>query len=170
MKKTYALRVLPAALLTSVLTAILVAACDSVECTLNNTVYSTYTFYTRSDGTESAIKVTDTLTITAGATDSVLINRLYNASGMELPVSYFGEVDTLSLAVTNRAGETVYDTIWVSKSNYEHYEAPDCPISMFHYVSGVRSTHRLIDTVQIVNPNVNYNASENFRIYFYTAP
>ncbi len=169
MKPFHTLRTLPAALLISLLTGLLPAACNSVECTLNNTVYTTYGFYTRTDDTEAAIIVNDTLTITAGGSDSVLINRMYNAKKVELPMSYFDGVDTLAFAVTNKAGETVRDTIWVSKTNYEHYEAPDCPIAIFHHVTGVRSTHRLIDTVKIVNPNVNYHASENFRIYFYTA-
>lgn len=142
--------------------------CESVECPLNNTVYTTYGFYVMENGQPTAIRIGDTLTVTAGGTDSVLINRLYNASQMELPMSYFAEVDTLSLRFTDAENLVGFDTIWVSKYNYEHYESPGCPTAMFHYVSGVRSTHRFIDTVTVVNPNVNYYASENFKIIFYS--
>lgn len=38
----------------------------------------------------------------------------------------------------------------------------------FHQIKAIRSTHRYIDTVQIVNPNIDYNATENFKIVFYT--
>lgn len=148
--------------------AITMTGCESVECPLNNTVYTTYGFYVMENGQPTAIRIGDTLTVTAGGTDSVLINRLYNASQMELPMSYFAEVDTLSLRFTDAENLVVFDTIWVSKYNYEHYESPGCPTAMFHYVSGVRSTHRFIDTVTVVNPNVNYYASENFKIIFYS--
>ena len=37
---------------------------------------------------------------------------------------------------------------------------------MFHHVTAVRNTHFLIDSVIIANPNINYNVSENFKIYF----
>ena len=94
------------------------------------------------------------------------MNRLQNGSGVELPVSYSSPTDTLILQFTDTLRRRREDTIWIDKQNIPHYESPDCPASMFHYVTGVRWTSRLIDSVTVTNPNINYNVSENFRIYF----
>lgn len=169
MTKKHLIRRIGTALTAVVLALCVPTACESVECPLNNTVYTTYGFYTSADGELTAVRLTDTLTVTAAGTDSVLLNRLYNAAQIELPMSYFSAEDTLSFAFTDAEGSTWFDTVYVSKYNYEHYESPGCPTAMFHYISGVRSTHRAIDTVMVVNPNVNYYASENFKIIFRSA-
>lgn len=141
-------------------------SCDSNDCPINNVVYSTYGFYTITEDGESKVSVTDTLTITAGGTDSVLINRLQNGSEVELPVSFNAATDTLVFHFTDIDSRTRKDTIWIDKENFPHYESPDCPASIFHHVTAVRWTTLLIDSVSIVNPNINYNVSENFKIYF----
>lgn len=148
--------------------AMATVGCESVECPLNNTVYTTYGFYVMENDEPTPIRIGDTLTVTAAGTDSVLINRIYNVSQIELPMSYYADTDTLALTFTDPDGYQTFDTVWVSKSNHEHYESPACPTAMFHTVNGVRSTHRFIDTVTVVNPNVNYYASENFKIIFYS--
>ena len=121
------------------------------------------------DGGEASASILDTLTVKAAGTDSILLNRVLGKSEIELPVSYSAPVDTLIFEFTNVEQMLRRDTVWVMKENFPHYESPECPAAMFHVVTGVRSTHLLIDTVQVVNPNINYNASENFKIYFYTA-
>ncbi|WP_304999059.1 DUF6452 family protein [Phocaeicola sartorii] len=145
---------------------IAISACDSTDCPINNVVYSTYGFYAVTETGESKVRVTDTLTVTAAGTDSVLINRLHNGDGVELPVSYSAETDTVIFQFTDELQRTRKDTIWINKENIPHYESPNCPTSMFHYVTSIRCTHVLIDSVTVVNPNINYHVSENFKIYF----
>ena len=145
---------------------IAVAACESTDCPINNIVYSTYGFYAATDEGESKIQVLDTLTITAAGTDSILINRLVRGSEVELPVSYSAATDTLIFHFTDTTSRTRRDTIWIDKENIPHYESRTCPASMFHHVTAVRWTRLLVDSVSIVNPNINYNVSENFKIYF----
>ena len=123
-------------------------------------------FYAATDEGESKIQVLDTLTITAAGTDSILINRLVRGSEVELPVSYSAATDTLIFHFTDTTSRTRRDTIWIDKENIPHYESPTCPASMFHHVTAVRWTRLLVDSVSIVNPNINYNVSENFKIYF----
>lgn len=144
----------------------LFAACDSTNCPINNVVYSTYGFYAVADGAETQVGVLDTLTVTAGGSDSVLVNRLQNGTKVELPVSYNLATDTLVFRFVNEEQQERTDTIWTDKENIPHYESPDCPVSFFHHVTAVRYTQRLIDSVSIVNPNIDYNVSENFKIYF----
>lgn len=142
------------------------AACDSTSCPINNVVYSTYSFYTMADGAETPVSILDTLTVTAGGSDSVLVNRLTNGSQVELPVSYNSATDTLVFRFVNEEQQERTDTIWIDKENIPHYESPDCPVAFFHNVTAVRYTQRLIESVSIINPNIDYNVSENFRIYF----
>ncbi len=156
-------------ILAIIIPAILTVACDSTECPINNVVYSTYGFYTIADGTETPIGILDTLTVTAGGSDSVLINRLTNGNQVELPVSYTAATDTLVFTFVNTEQQERWDTIWIDKENIPHFESPDCPVSFFHNVTAVRHTRMLIDSVSIVNPNINYNVSENFKIYFRNA-
>ena len=146
--------------------ALMGTACETTDCPLNNIVYSTYGFYAIMEEGETQVSLLDTLTITAAGTDSILLNRMVNASGVELPVSYSAAVDTLIFHFTDSVSRIRRDTIWIEKENIPHFESPTCPASMFHHVTAVRCTHRLIDSVQIVNPNINYNVSENFKIYF----
>lgn len=149
-----------------VLLLILTAACESIECTITNVVYATYGFYAVEDGETTAVTVLDTITVTAAGTDSVLVNKYYSQSEVELPMSYTAETDTLVFQFTDSLGYSRYDTIWVTKENTQHYESPDCPAAMFHYVTGVAWTHNLIDSVVIVKPDIDYNVTENFQIYF----
>lgn len=144
----------------------ILAACETNDCPLNNVVYSTYGFYAVTEEGESQVRILDTLTVTAAGTDSVLVNRLVNGDGVELPVSYSAPTDTLVFQFTDTLRRKREDTIWISKENVPHYESPECPASMFHRVTSVRHTLRLIDSVTIVNPNIDYNVSENFKIYF----
>lgn len=155
-------------LLSAVMTTVLLtfAACDAVECPINNVVYSTYGFYAVENGVAGSVSVLDTLTITAGGSDSILINRLQGGSSVHIPVSYTATTDTLIFHFVNEAQEHREDTIWIDKENIRHYESPNCPASMFHIVTSTRWTGLLIDSVVIVNPNIDYNVSENFQIYF----
>ena len=143
-----------------------VVGCELTDCPINNVVYSTYGFYAVTDEGETSIRILDTLTVTAAGTDSILVNRLMNGNGIELPVSYSAPADTLIFHFTDTLGRTREDTVWIEKENIPHYESPDCPTAMFHHVTRARCTTRLMDSVTIVNPNINYNVSENFKIYF----
>ena len=129
-------------------------------------VYSTHGFYAIVDGEEQAVQILDTLTITAAGTDSVLINRMTGAQEVELPMSFTAATDTLIMHFTDTLQVKRIDTLWIDKTNTPHFESPTCPATMFHEVIAVRHTYSVIDSVVIVNPNINYNVSQNFKIYF----
>lgn len=143
-------------------------SCNEAGCPLNNKVMAQFNFYQMSEEELQPVQLVDTLTVTAVGTDSVLINQEALAKGIQIPLSYARQTDTLSLRYASSKGYVVYDTIMITKESYQHYEAPECPTVTFHNIKNIRSTHRYIDTVQIANPNINYNATENFKIVFYT--
>ena len=152
-----------------------VASCNDVSCPLNNTVASIYGFYAsaRVDGGEfvagSAVSIQDTLTIKALGPDTVLVNRLVGKGTVNLPVSFYQDVDVLEFEFTDKQSCVGADTLWISKKNTHHFDDPSCPIHMWHTILNVRSTHHLIDTVLINNAEVNYDGLENLQIYFFTS-
>ncbi len=135
-------------------------ACDSIDCTLYNTVTLTCSFY--SEG--KTVKLSDTLTVSAPGTDSILVNRMVGASTLDLPLSYTQDTDTLVLHVYGPEFDA-RDTLWVEKSNTPHFESPDCPTNMFHQIRSVRHSGTFIDSVTITRSLVDYDQTENLRIH-----
>ena len=150
-------------------------ACDNLSCPLNNTVESVYGFYSSARSGNgpfvagAAVSIGDSLTITALGADTVLVNRLYNKKSVNLPVSYYGDTDSLLFAFTDADGLVGRDTIWVDKVNQAHLDDPSCPLHYWHTITAVRSTQHLIDTVLINHADVNYDGLENVQIYFRTS-
>lgn len=150
----------------------LLLSCESVSCPLNNTVESVYGFYAADyaeDGTLNtgiSVGIGDTLTVTLLGADSIILNRQYGRSSMSLPVSFYEDVDMVEMAFTDTLLRTACDTLWIHKRNHHHWDDPSCPVHMWHEVLDVHSTHNLIDTVLVTNPEINYDGLENFQIYF----
>ena len=156
MKRTVPISLLIAALL-------LPASCDTLDCTLYNTVSCQASFY----GDGNAVAITDVLTVMTCGVDSILINQQSGTQTMDLPLSYWQDADTLVFIIT---GETyaLLDTLWIEKENIPHFESPDCPTNMFHRITSTRVTHSFIDSVTITQPLVNYDQTENLKIHVHT--
>ena len=142
--------------------ALTVASCSNINCQLNNVVYTTFTFCHEEDSKATEIAIGDTLTVTALGTDSVLLNRAYGQSRMELPMSNAGATDVIVMSFSN-AGT---DTIWIDHTNYPYYETPECGAAIFHNITGIRATNNTIERVEIVKNSVNYDGLENVKIFF----
>ncbi|MCR5849959.1 MAG: hypothetical protein K6G92_04520 [Bacteroidaceae bacterium] len=144
---------------------LILAACESYDCTLYNTV----AMYGAFDKDGEAVAINDTLTITACGTDAILLNRSVKTSQLTLPLSYWQAEDTLILSIKGRdsEGEAYFlqDTIWVSKTNQVHYESPDCPTTLFHTIQGVRNTNEFIESITVIRSSVNYETTTNLQIH-----
>ncbi|MBP5393893.1 MAG: hypothetical protein J6Y59_08775 [Bacteroidaceae bacterium] len=151
-------------LLLIVSSVLLLAACESYDCTLYNYVGCYGTFYQD----DAMVSLNDTLTITAGQSGPVLLNKAVGTSKLNVPLSYWQEEDTLVLTVKGEYN-LVQDTIWITKSNQVHYESPDCPTTLFHTIQGVRSTHEFIDSINIIRSSVNYEKTDNMQIHLFSA-
>lgn len=143
---------------------LLFVACESYDCTLNNYVG----MYGAFDREGAAVKITDTLTITACGTNTVLLNRSVNTSSLNLPLSYWQPEDTLVLTVKG-ADYFLRDTIWVTKTNLVHYESPDCPTTVFHTIQDVRNTNEFIKSITVIRSSVNYETTTNLQIHLLSA-
>lgn len=140
-------------------TIVVLAACSSIDCPLNNIVYTNY----KLEGPVQTL--TDTLTITTtrmDGLDSVLINQQVNTDSFSLPISYGRPEDILFFHTGH-----LRDTVIVEKTNEPHFESVDCGVNYFHTITGVRFTRHAIDSVVINHNTVNYDVSQkHFYIYF----
>ena len=136
-----------------VVVAILSAvACSSIDCPLNNRVYTRYSLRTP-DGEVDTLKLYTTIsTNRTDGSDSVLVNKDENITSISLPISNAQPRDSFFV---------------VSKDSRMHFESTDCAPSYFHNITDVSTTHHAIDSVVVKNHEVNYDTSKNnFYIYF----
>ena len=143
---------------------LLLVACESYDCTLYNFVGMYGTFYR--DG--SAVQINDTLTISSGQAGPVLLNGSVGTAKFTLQLSYWQDVDTLVFSVKGN-DYLLRDTVWITKTNLVHYEAPDCPTKLFHTIQEVSSTHEFIKDITIIRSSVNYETTENLQINLLSA-
>ena len=143
-------------------------SCSSIDCPVQNRVYTTYGLL-KADGTTDTLKV-DTLSIAtkrADDTDTLLLNRAVGITNFELNISYTQPEDVFYFTLLDTLGNTYRDTICVQKENYPHFESVDCQAAYFHHLTDVRSTHHAIDSIVINYPTVNYDEThEHFHVYF----
>jgi len=154
------------------LVMMLMAACSSIDCPVNNTVATLYQIR-NSDGTE--LILSDTMTVLTTRVDGVEINildsALYNKgigiSSFSLPISYLHPEDVLVFKFDNSNKDLhVADTVWIKKDDYPHFESVDCNTSYFHTLTGVKYTSHYIDSIVIKNPSVTYDY-ETVHLYLY---
>ena len=128
-------------------------ACSSIDCPLNNRVYTRYSLRTP-DGEVDTLKLYTTIsTNRTDGSDSV-------------PISNAQPRDSFFVELAAEATLSV-DTIVVSKDSRMHFESTDCAPSYFHNITDVSTTHHAIDSVVVKNHEVNYDTSKNnFYIYF----
>lgn len=153
-----------------ILGILLLTACQNISCPLDNVVKMTSCLYLNGE----EVTMGDTLSVTSTSTSQTLLNRLSSFSRFSLPVHQdpSGEAsDTLLLSwrvAAKSEGEPAQllrDTLFVAHTCDPHFESIDCPASVFHHVFSVTSSHTLIDSVEIINPTLNYDATENLRLH-----
>lgn len=127
------------------------------------------------DAAGAQYTLSDTLTVMAAGTDSVLFNRGIDVTALSLPMSMGREADTLLLRFTDIDGRTATDSVIIGHADNVHFENLDCPPAVFHYITSVRWTSHdasvlplAVDSVELTEPNVNYDARENLKIYLRT--
>ena len=146
-------------LFAALIVALVAAACSSVDCPLNNTVYANYQLK------GPVTRLNDTLTVKTarhGRGDSLLLNKMYNAEEFTLPVSYNQDEDVLYFYTG-----LLKDTVWMQKTNRPHFESTDCGLNYFHTITGIRYTRHAIDSIAINHKEIDYDASrKHFNIFF----
>ena len=145
------------------------AACTSIDCPVQNLVYTKYAFK-KADGTTDTLN-TDTLWILtrrADGTDTLLLNGLCGstATKFNLQISYTQPEDVFFAVLADTAGNFYIDTIRIKKENIPHFESVDCQASYFHEVTSASITHHAFDSISIHHSSVTYDVS-NDHFYLY---
>ena len=142
---------------------LLLTACSSIDCVLNNTVYSKYVVSSPTG------VVSDTLfvhTTKKTGKDTLLLNRKVNVKDFLIQMSYDQPTDILIMEFKDTFGVSLYDTVKVSKQDICHFESVDCPPVFFHTINGVEHTRNVIDSIIISKSIVNHDTTAgNFKIY-----
>lgn len=145
--------------------AMLLIGCSSIDCPLNSRVYATYKLV------GSTATITDTLSVSTSRTeaegnDTVLINRVVDVDSVSLPMSYSRAEDTFYFTFNTVNDTTLCDTVVVAKQDVPHFEAVDCNPAIFHTITDVRYTQNAIQSIDINNNTVTYNADKpHFIVY-----
>ena len=146
--------------------ALLITACTTLDCPMNNTVSVRFALRGLVD------TLADTLTIMAvrpDKDDSTLFNRGVETTYLLLPMSYSQDEDELRFEMIDTITKTVTtDIVKIQKTNQPHFESVDCNPAFFHTITGVTHTKNAIDSVVINNPNVDTDETkEHLYIYFH---
>ena len=146
--------------------ACLLFSCSSINCPVDNTVYTIYEICTR-EGDADTLNASLSVRTVRMDRDTLVYNQGKDLTKLTLPISYQCPEDTLMFRLAINDSTTVTDTVWVNKEDQPHFESVDCGAIFFHELRGVRSTHHAIDTIIIVNPHVNYDHEHaHFQISF----
>ena len=88
----------------------------------------------------------------------VVMNRLYDADSLAIPMSYNHDSDVLYFDFIDKdTKKHVYDTITVNKTNQPHFESVDCSPMVFHEITDVKHTSHKVESVKINNSYVTYD-------------
>lgn len=144
--------------------AVVIASCSSIDCPLNNTVYTKF----KLAGNVSTLADTLTVSVTRTAgTDTVLLNKAVRVDSFSIPLSYQFPVDKFYFDIRPDGGTPTMDTISIEKTNEPHFESVDCPAAMFHTISNLSTTHHRIDSIVVKKNKVTYDDSQaHLLIYF----
>ena len=157
--------------------------CSESDCPLSTT--SLAHFDLLSSDSHSSVKLTSEVTITGTTVadvtvkdtlpdgtitdkvvkDSVLTDTIYNKesdlSSFSLPLSY-----TSKTTYTIHYNEKLKDVIEITHRNIPFISDIECGTMMFYQVENINYTTNSLDSVVIVNPDINNEEKRNFNIYY----
>lgn len=164
------------------LTALFFPACEVENCPPNTISYLKFTFANQQG---KAVKIIDTTTVIGMIYTDVtvydtlddgtikekivydslihdtIINREAGAESFKVPLSYSNETHFILAYLHARP-----DTIHISHRNVPYFMNLDCGTMMFYEIQQVTSTRHQLDSLQIINSNIDNNEKENIKIYF----
>lgn len=173
---------LPFFLIVLWVTTLLFPACEVENCPPNTMSYLKFTF---ADQYGKAVKIVDTTSVIGMIYTDVtiydtlengtieekivhdslihdtLLNREVGATEFKVPLSYDSETSFILAYLHAKP-----DTIRISHRNIPYFMNLDCGTMMFYEIQQATSTRHQLDSLQIINPNIDNNEKENIKIYF----
>ena len=158
MKKIFAL------LFPFLMFCLLTQSCGESDCSLSTVSYARFDFL--DSKTHKAVKLTNGLMVSGTTTieNSLVTDTLFNRaeSYMSVPLSY-----TNQTTYVMHYSETLRDTIWLTHKNIPFVGDIECGAMMFYQVESFDYTNHVLDSVTLVNPEINNEEKKNFNIYYH---
>lgn len=144
----------------------LLQGCGESDCSLSTTSYAHFDFL--DSKTHKSVSLTNGALITGivSHSDTLLTDTVFNQakSYMSVPLSY-----TNQTTYVIHYSETLRDTIRLTHKNIPFVSDIECGSMMFYEVEQVGYTTNVLDSVILVNPEINNEEKKNFNIYYRTA-
>lgn len=160
MKKIFAL------LFPFLMLCLLIQSCGESDCSLSTISYARFDFL--DSKTNKSVALTNGAMISGIATinNSTVVDTIFNRaeSYMTVPLSY-----TNQTIYVMHYSETLRDTIWLTHKNIPFVGDIECGSMIFYEVEGLNYTTHVLDSVTLVNPDINNEEKKNFNIYYRTA-
>ena len=116
--------------------------------------------------TNKNVALTNGVMISGIATinNSAIVDTLFNQaeSYMTLPLSY-----TNQTTYVMHYSETLHDTIWLTHKNIPFVGDIECGSMMYYKIEDLNYTTHVLDSVTLVNPEINNEEKKNFNIYYH---
>lgn len=144
--------------------AYLAIACSEEEdCSLNARAMMQCNLFQINEETNEKNSIALTaLTVTAFATDSIIINQESNVSALSLPLRFSADSTVL---VFHYQLEPC-DTIVVRHYNTPYFLSMDCGYQMKQSIKSVSYTRHQLDSIYIANKEANIYGKENLRLFY----
>lgn len=153
-------------LISFLLFCFLVQSCTESDCSLSTTSLAHFDFL--DSKSHQAVEFTEGAMITGIITsdDTLDVDTVFNQakSYMSVPLSY-----TNQTTYVMHYNETLRDTIWITHKNIPYVSDIECGAMMFYHVEKMDYTTNVLDSVTLVNPEINNEEKKNFNIYYRTA-
>lgn len=144
----------------------LLQSCSESDCSLSTISLAHFDFL--DSKTQKAVELTEGAMITgiANIGDTLIIDTLFNQakSYMSVPLSYTDQTTYII-----HYSETLRDTIRVTHKNIPFVSDIECGAMMFYNVEDIGYTTNVLDSVILVNPEINNEEKKNFNIYYRAA-
>ena len=154
-------------LILTALAAIGICSCSSIDCPVQNSVYTNYAFY-KADGSKDTLKDTMSIfTTMSNGRDTLVFNRGVGVHEFSLPISYVNPADTYYIGrKPEGASSWKADYFIVNKINTPRFESVDCQVAYFHTITSIDCGGIFIDSISINNAKVDYDTERlHFKVY-----
>ncbi len=95
------------------------------------------------------------------ATDTVEFVDERNATSFSLPLDPASDLSLFYITVNG-----IHDTAVIYYTRLPHLVSPECGYTFFNTVTGVSTTHNIIDTLIIENSKVDLDGKKNLHLFF----
>lgn len=142
-----------------VLTPLLISACSTQACYDDTDPMVNIGLFASGAGT---VKKSTSLNVTGVADpSSVQIFSATTVASFSVPLD---PVHNTSVFIITLNG--VADTAIINYTSFIHIVSPECGYTFYNEITGLRTTHNIIDSLNIENKSVTLNGERNLRLFY----